>query len=276
MSNNEETEETVLDVVQSAQEGQTQETENTEETQEEQVEESQEEIDPKKKWVEFSPEQQEKFNDLYKQVKMSDSRNQLKDQMLEKAMAKIEELEKRFQNTDQAEAEKILKSRLQEARDEGDIDKEVQIFNELADLKKGPQKPKEKEVKADLPDDPETRYVVALAQETDDSGAPLRPWLSEKHPRYKSMLTQATIVAAELEASGKEADITSVMKLLDERMNKKPNTRSPDPMGGNLTTNRNNNNIKPKLSQQEKAIAAKLGMSEADYLDGKLNYGAKR
>ena len=131
----------------------------------------------KKNWVEFSPEQQEKFNDLYKQVKMSDARNQLKDQMLEKAMAKIDELEKRFSQTDQAEAEKVLKSRLQEARDEGDVDKEIAIFQELAELKKGAQEKPKEQPKSNLPDDPETRYVVALAQETDDNGALIRPWL---------------------------------------------------------------------------------------------------
>lgn len=275
MSDTENQEETVLDAVQNIASEQTEQQEEAQDTevleQEEPVEE-----DPKKKWVEFTPEQQAKFNDMYKQTKMSDARNQMLTKMLEEQQKQLDELKSRFSQTDQAEAEKILKQRLQEARDEGDVDKELKIFDELIAVRNA-EKPKAKEPqKQELADDPETRYVVALAQETDDSGQPLRPWLSDKHPRYKSMLTQAAIVAAELEASGKEADITSVMKLLDERMNKKPNPRSPDPLGGNLTTSKNTNNIKPKLSSQEKAIAAKLGMSEADYLEGKLTYGVKR
>lgn len=275
---NEDTDETVLDAVQNMAAEQQEDQQEEDEGQDDDSNQSAEEVDSKKKWVEFSPEQQEKFNDLYKQVKMSDARNQMKDQMLEKAMAKIEELEKRFSQTDQAEAEKILKTRLQEARDEGDMDKEFKILDEIMDFRRSQkEQPKTKEQpKVEIPDDPETRYVVGLAQETDERGQPLRPWLVETHPRYKTMLTQATIIANEMELEGKEFSLPQLMKTLDERMNKKPNTRSPDPMGANLTSNKNANNIKPKLSNAEKAIAAKLGMSEADYLDGKLTYGVKR
>lgn len=282
MSNHEET---VMDAVQQLANESQEEHENDEieeidqPAEQDQSEDEGQEEKPKKEWVEFTPEQQAKFNDVYKQVKMSDARNQMLTKMLEEQQKQLDDLKGRFSQTDQAEVERVLKTRLQEAREEGDVDKEFKIMgeiNEFLSSQKSKQAEKTKETKQDIPDDPETRYVVALAQETDDSGQPLRPWLSDKHPRYKSMLTQATIIAAELEAEGETADITKVMKRLDERMNKKPNPRSPDPMGGNLTTSKNSNNIKPKLSAQEKAIAAKLGMSEADYLDGKLNYGARR
>lgn len=280
MSNTEidEVETTVLDEVQ----GLAAENEDAQEQVEdvnEEAEESEEAVDdgkPKKEWVDFSPEQQKKFNDMYKQTKMSDARNQMLTNMLEEQQKQLDELKGRFSQTDQAEAEKILKTRLQEARDEGDMDKEFKILDEIMAFRRSEKQEKPKEQKSNLPEDPETRYVVALAQETDDNGQPVRPWLVESHPRYKSMLTQATIIAAELETQGKEADIPTVMKLLDERMNKKPNTRGVDPLGSNLTTPRSGPTIKPKLSAQEKAIAAKLGMTEADYLDGKVTYGAKR
>lgn len=274
---------TVLDEVQAlAQEQQTHtEQEDVSEIEQEQIEDQtldveQQEQKPEKKWVEFTPEQQKKFNDVYKQVKMSDERNKILTQMLETQQAQLDELKQRFSKTDQAEAENILKTRLQEAREYGDLDMEMKILKEINDFYSGAKaQPEQKQVKKqeiNLPEEPEARYVVALAQETDDSGQPLRPWLSENHPRYKTMLTQASIIAAEFDARGEAADITIVMKELDKRMNAKQNTRAPDPFSANLTTSRASSNIKPKLSAQEKAIAAKLGMSEADYLDGKLNY----
>ena len=109
---------------------------------------TQEEFDPKSR-VDFNPEQQRKFNDLYKQVKMSDARNKMLADMNQKALDKIDELEKRFSQTDHAEAERILTSRLKEARESGDEDKADKIFQELIDFKvdsrlnkKQPEKPK--------------------------------------------------------------------------------------------------------------------------------------
>lgn len=246
----------------------TEEVEVTEETQEEQSEK------PEREWIEFTPEQQKKFNDVYKQVKMSDSRNQMLTKMLEEQQKQLDELKGRFSQTDEAEAERILKDKIQEARDAGDLDTEVRLFKELAAFEKSVPK---KQTKVEAVD-PDTKYVLALAEETDERGEPTRPWLSNTHPLHRSMLTKAQIVVAELEADGIEPTLPAVMKILDERMNKKPTiSRAPSPLErGNLTSGKNGVNIKPKLSEQEKIIARKLGMSEADYLDGKTTYGAKR
>lgn len=265
---NEEIENDVVEADQSTEEQTEESTDQGNDTQENEGKEGRE-------WVEFTPEQQKKFNDMYKQTKMSDSRNQMLTKMLEEQQKQLDELKSRFSKTDEAEAERILKERIQEARDAGDLEQEVKLFKELASFEKGP-KLKENKV-PDITNDPDTKYVLALAQEVDDRGEPTRPWLNDKHPQYRSMLTKANIIVAELEADGEEATVPAVMKILDERMKKTPPSRGPSPMErGNLTTGKNGPNIRPKLSAQEKDIARKLGMSEADYLDGKQMYGAKR
>src|SRR3990167_4544304 len=59
-----------------------------------------------KKFVEFdTPEQQEKFNDIYKQMKMSDQRNQMLTEFLMEQQKQLEEVKGRFSQTDESEAE---------------------------------------------------------------------------------------------------------------------------------------------------------------------------
>src|SRR3990167_1125527 len=77
-------------------------------------------FDPKTDKVEFNtPEQQEKFNYMYKQTKMSDSRNQMLTDLLQKQQTRLDELEGRFKQTDSADAERILLGKIKQARDSG-------------------------------------------------------------------------------------------------------------------------------------------------------------
>lgn len=234
---------------------------------------TQEEFDPKSR-VDFNPEQQRKFNDLYKQVKMSDARNKMLADMNQKALDKIDELEKRFSQTDHAEAERILTSRLKEARESGDEDKADKIFQELIDFKvdsrlnkKQPEKPKPVDAMAD----PDVRTVVRFAQETDASGNLLRPWIDARSPQHANAMKMAGAIAVSVDSEFGYVDIPEVMRRMDEAMKPKPtqqgNSRAPDPMRGNLTNGSSKG--KMKLSPQELAAAQKLGVKPEDYLKWK-------
>lgn len=232
-----------------------------------------EEIDPNERVEITDPKVQARLNNLYKQTKMSDARNKMMLDANVKLLEKVEELEKRFSQTDHAEAEKILTARLKEARSEGDEDKELKILNELIDFradaknaKKAAPKPTAEPIQAD----PEVRYVLELAEEKDESGAPVRPWLNQSHPQFKSATIQAEMIGQRIFAETGEIDIPSVMQELDKAMAKRPTpkpTRQPDPMGGNLT----NRNTAPKLklSPDEAAICAKLGIKPEAYIANK-------
>lgn len=244
-------------------------------TPEVEVEEVEEEA-PKSDRVEFTtPEQQAKFNDIYKQAKMSDARNKMLLDALKEQDSRLTEFEKRFAQTDHSEAERILTTRLKEARAEGDEEKEIKILNELVDFraesKINQRVAKQKPTAAPIQADPEVRYVLELAEEVDDSGAPVRPWLNQSHPQFKSATIQAEMIGQRLYAENGEIDIPTVMQELDKAMAKRPTqrpaTRQSDPMSGNLTNNRTAPKL--KLSPDEAAICAKLGIKPEAYLANK-------
>jgi len=239
------------------------------------VQEQTEEFDPRQR-VEFStPEQQKKFNDIYKQVKMSDARNKMQSDMLAKAMEKITELESRFSQTDQAEAERILTSRLKEARDSGDEDKADRILQEIIDFRvdskiRTATAPKVQAVNPE--NDAAVQTVVQFARETDDSGAPIRPWIADNHPKHNEAMKLAGAVAMQVHAELGYTDIGEVFRRMDDAMKPKAkppqgNSRAPDPMRGNLTNRPAQGKI--KLSSQELAAAQKLGVKPEDYLKWK-------
>lgn len=243
-----------------------------------QEQEQEQEFDPKKR-VEFStPEQQKKFNDIYKQARMSDARNKMQEAMLQKAMDKIAELESRFSQTDQAEAERILTARLKEARDSGDEDKADKILQEIIDFRvdrKINSKQPEKIVAKNPVDDVDVQTVVSLATETDERGALVRPWIAEDHPRHTEAMKLAGALALQVNAELGYTDIGEVFKRMDDAMRPKAsapkapvgNSRAPDPMRGNLTNRPTQG--KMKLSPAELAAAQKLGVKPEDYLKWK-------
>lgn len=241
----------------------------------EQEQEQTEEFDPRQR-VEFStPEQQKKFNDIYKQVKMSDARNKMQSDMLAKAMDKISELESRFSQTDHAEAERILTSRLKEARDSGDEDKADKILQEIIDFRvdskiRTAAAPKAQVVNPS--DDADVQTVVQYAQETDDRGAPVRPWIAQNHPKHNEAMKLAGALALQVNAELGYTDIGEVFRRMDDAMKPKAklpqgNSRAADPMRGNLTNRPTQGKI--KLSPQELAAAQKLGVKPEDYLKWK-------
>lgn len=240
----------------------------------EELEQKQEEFDPKER-VEFTtPEQQKKFNDVYKQMKMSDARNKMQSDMLAKAMDKISDLESRFKQTDHAEAERILTARLKEARDAGDEDKADKILQEIIDFRVDSKiKGKEEKPKhAPVIDDADVQTVVSFAQETDVRGNLLRPWISQDHPQHTNAMKLAQATALSVNADLGYVDVGEVMRRMDDAMKPKPkpaqgNSRAADPMRGNLTNTPPKG--KMKLSPQELAAAQKLGVKPEDYLKWK-------
>lgn len=227
-------------------------------------EDNQRDFDAKKR-VEFStPEQQKKFNDIYKQVKMSDSRNKMLMDAIEKQNQIIEELQGRFNQTDHAEAERVLNSRLREAREMGDDEKADKILQEIIDFKaeaKFKQLTKPKEEKKQPKDyDPDVETVVSFAQETDDRGNLLRPWIAQDHPQHQNAMKLASAIAISVNAEYGYVDIPEVMKRMDESLKQKPkplsNNRAPDPMRGNLTSSTSRSKV--NISSKEAEVLAKL------------------
>lgn len=232
-------------------------------------------FDPKTDKVEFStPEQQAKFNDQYKQTKMADARNAMLLEMNQKAIARIEELEKRFSNTDSAEAERILLGRVQAARNSGDDAAELAALNELTDFKVE----KKLAEKANKPAPPvmaensaEVQYISGMIEETAPDGTQLRPWMNNDHPDQAVALAELEPLKAKY--AGDPYAIPKILQELDQVMKVKmtkpvsppqPQLRAPNPLqGGNLTNVKQKTTI--KMTRQELEIAKKLGVDPKRY-----------
>lgn len=231
-------------------------------------------FDPKTDRVDFStPEQEAKFNYVYKQVKMSDARNAMLTEMLQTQQTQLDELKTRFSNTDSADAEKMLFNKIKNARDSGDDAAEFAALNELVEFKA------DKKIGAfrSQPQQPpqmnnETQYITGLIQEMDDNGSPLRPWLQEGHPDFMTAVNLLeTKISPQfkgdplyLQKSMYELDQIMRNKMTDAPPKQQPQTRAPNPMqGSNLT----NVTKKPtiKMTRQELDIAKKLGVDPKKY-----------
>jgi len=231
-------------------------------------------FDPKTDKVDFStPEQQAKFNYMYKQVKSADTRNQMLLEFVEKQQAQLDAIQGRFTQEESRAAEAVLLNRVTEANDEGDTEALTKAIDDLVKFRTDQQSAKPAPVKT-VPKppeaDPDYRFIQELATETDENGQALRPWLNDSAIEPQ-VLKLAEEIALDL--SSKNPDdpylVAKVMQRLDAEMNKKyqapkRQTRAPDPMGGsNLTQQVQRATI--KLSSAELDICKKLRVDPKQY-----------
>lgn len=238
-------------------------------------------VKKKREWVEFStPEQQAAYDNLFSQVKMSDNRNKMYMQWMQKQQTELDEMRLRFSQTDTTQTESILNNRHKEAREAGDEDRADKIMQEIIDFRvqKALNKTQVQQVKSQQvseANDPDARYIDFLAKEADERGNPVRPWLNEAHPDYIKAESIARAKSQEFFNQNGFVSVPAVMKQVEAEMSKgkqphrpQGNTRAADPFsGGNLTRNQNSNKL--KLSADEASIAKKLGVSAEDYARNK-------
>lgn len=239
-----------------------------EEESQEEAPQEENDYDPNERVEITDPKVQRKFNDIYKQMKMSDSRNKMHLELLQKQDAIITDLQNRFKQSDHMEAEKVLTARLKAARDAEDEELEMRVLNELieykADQKVKGLKAEPKQTQESVVSQDDFQYVSNWAQETNDDGSPKRPWMMDNHPRHQ----EATNIAKKIGETVLEEfgyfDIEEVMDRVEVAMQKKQvNKRAPDPMRANLTKQPARSKI--KLSSAELEIAAKLGVKPEEY-----------
>jgi hypothetical protein len=235
------------------------------------VEEAKKPFDPKTDKVEFNtPEQQEKFNYIYKQAKMSDARNAMLTDMLTQATKRLEDVESRFKKTDETDAERVLLSKVKAARDAGDDAAEISALNELTDFKVDKRlAPKPPTPPAVPPEHTqEFAYIANVVQERDASGNLARPWMNETHPDFDNTIETLKGIAQKyigdpLIIPKSIAELDNIMRA---KMTQKPpvQTRVPNPMqGGNLTNANQKHTI--KLTRAELDVARKLGIDPKRY-----------
>lgn len=226
------------------------------------------------------PKVQERINDLYRQVKGSDARNQMiieHNRVMEQKLAeyadKLTKFEQVTKETATSRVESELKAQLRMAREEGDFDTAETIEDKLLDLrvekrlvdKLPPEKPKVNPVQQQFDQQflNNARYLEFLGNEKDPHGNPVRPYLLDWHPDNSKAVELFTTIPKEFAAAGKQADLKTIMDVLDERIKgKKSNQQAPvlGDDGGNLPARST-----IKLTQKEIEIARNLGITPERY-----------
>jgi hypothetical protein len=248
-------------------------------------------FDPKTDKVDFDkPEQQEKFDYIYKQLKKSDTRNAMLTDFLEKQQQKLDEISNRFSQTDEVEAENVLMAKIREARDLGDNDAYDKAMAELVDYRSDRKFEKKFEEKVNALTQKEQsdlrnqeQFVLRAMEETDETGNHLRPWLQESNEQFPVALYEIRRIAAKYE--GDPEILSKTLKEVDQVMSAKKTTiqeppkqtRAPNPMQGSNLTNQSPKG-KIQMTRREIEIANKLGVPLQKYAarrDAEAHKGAR-
>jgi hypothetical protein len=243
-------------------------------------------FNPKTDKVQFdTPEQQERFNEVFRMMKKSDQRNEMLTDFLQEQQRQLDELrgvttefkQEKIQ-TDQAEAERAIMARIRQARDEQNDEAYDKAFMELTEFKAGKlfdAKVNELSKKETVQAGNDAKFVAKAMEEKDESGNYIRPWLQESDPQFGVALYQIKKISSKYEGDPdilaktlKELDQTmgSQMKKTEPPKDPPAQTRAPNPMGGtNLTNHKPKGTI--KMSREEFDIKTKLEKYSGKKLD---------
>jgi len=260
--------------------------EKQEETNEGQETKVSEDINPAtegRERVDLNSDQQKRFNNLYKQVKMGDEKNDALRaenaklvKHFEGALDRIDAIESKGTETEYTSAMDRLKDDRKVARDEGDEDKIDEINDSIADLKA--EQTLKKEEKRDnsislTPEPPPQSGINLTAEESNHfnnkmwesnaDGDLTRPWLHEGDDKYNDCLVETQKIMDEFAADDKPLSIPVMINRLDKVMKYEVGDSGEILSGGNLTTS--NNNEKVNYSEEQKYSAKKLGINSKEF-----------
>lgn len=228
----------------------------------------------------------ERINDLYGQVKKSDSRNQMiieHNKQLEMRLAeyaeKMNRMERGTQDAATNKVESELKSALKSAREDGDFERIDQIENQILDLKMErrlsglaekfqapPEIPKQKSPEQQHFDTQfvhNAHYIENLATEKDPQGNLVRPYLYDWHPKNKEAVDLFQKIPQEFAAAGKQVDMETLMTVMDERLRGKKPVGRQSVLGGD--TNEAPARTTVRLTQAQINVARNMGISPERY-----------
>lgn len=240
--------------------------------------------------VEFDdPAVEARFNRLYRQVKAQDDKLALQGQYLEKVAKEKGEIERKLAEKDSKDALETVREKIKTARDNGNVDEEDRLREQLIGLTT------EFEVKKRLPvveqprpqaappaTDPygtlsasDKAEISRWATAEDNDGNLVRPWAS-REDNARATLAAQLLAGVLANTSQQNLTMAEKLNLVDEQMGTRaPAARRSSPvMGANLTPRANT--PKPKISQDQAKIARKLfpHLNEQDayraYVDGGL------
>lgn len=190
---------------------------------------------------------------------------------------KIEELTNGFstvathlQDKTFADTEATLKQQARAAFEAGDNDKYFEIQDKLTDLrvekklagqKEAPPKKEARQPAPELQEVEVSPQVQSWQEETDDTGAAVRPWAQPTHPGYRQ--AYAELLAIKTNPRMEHYSENQIMQELDRRMGTAKAASRQQVMGGNLTRGAKPGKLALNPKQEEIAVRMKLGGPKA-------------
>jgi len=232
----------------------------------------------KREFVKFdTPEQQQAFNQMFKQARAADENNRyllehskkVEDALLE-TNAKLEAVMSKTALKEGHEAVTTIKAELKKAIEEGDVEKQVELNSQLADIKAEqkikaiqPRAEPKKTEPAPQQVDPAQQYIDFLAKEKDSSGNIIRPWLHQSHPDYNKALELSKEVAQRYVDQGRTPDIARVLYDVEMEINgeaKEPTKKQAAVLSGSNFTRPKANGKISNLTDDDRKVARRMGL----------------
>lgn len=235
---------------------------------------------------------EERINYLYSQVKTNNrSLNeyrtiaQQQSQQIEDLMNGVGQVVGHLQEQDLATTEANINFQLRQAIQDGDVESQIALNNQLLDLKvkkmsgkKETPQPKKPQAQAPVYSEmardeglsqEEEDFVSTWENETDQSGRLLRPWAFREHPEFTNGLRETEAVFTN--PRFKNMTVDQKMAEVDRRMGVKKSNPPQTVLGGRLTTPNKNPKITMTPKQQEIAVKTRFGgpkaKSDAEHIE---------
>lgn len=229
--------------------------------------------------VDLTPEQQARFDRVYRQVKATDRKNEALRQWNEQLQSRIEKIESSHDSRQSEDVERDLRKQLVEANQALDYEKAADLQVKLADVaaerklasvlkKQAPQQqqPKPQVQQQDDGDDiftpDEAAVIKSWSEQRDATGKKVRPWTDGGHELSQDAVEEMRLILT----SPRYSNLTMGQKLteLDKRMGlvRKEITTS-QVLPGNLTNTKKTKTI--ELTREQEAMADRMGVSKEAY-----------
>lgn len=236
-------------------------------------------------FVEFEdPEMEKRFKRIYGHMKQNE---RLVDNLVKDNKALLTRLDT-MEETDAEEKQTAEVDTLKEAKrtalEEGDYDKVMELDDKILDLKVSGKKELDgSKVSKSIEEEhswltPERQtMLLEWAHETDGNGNMLRPWSDPGHPKHMRAIEMASSVMNDPEyAKASDADVMAeidrMMNAVEKSADKKPNA-SPV-LAGDGNARRRSSSKKITLSNEQKLVAQKMGMTDDAYAKAMSKHGA--
>ena len=214
---------------------------------------------------------QDRLNYLYKQVKTNQGFIEEFRDHNTKLAEKLEKQSDRLSSLESADGERSInsiKAELAEAAEIGDTDRVAELTDQLIEVKVESKQPREPEAEKPNADAPtmsiqDQQAVSRWAGEVTDDGHLARPWLNPAHPDSPKAQATANEIVNDPDWAGKS--LPEQLAEVDRRMSSK--TAATPPVMS--SRGRPQKKSKPTLTEEEKHIARRMGVTEEKYLKQK-------